>query len=127
MTQRPYQLSTRYSFYVTIRDDAIVAYVENIENKRDIEFVLAGRAKIPNAVLHMYDHLDSMTDELFDFWLDPERKAQQIAIAKAAEKEQRARLQAQAQQEREAKAKKKEENRRKQSEAVQRKQEAESN
>lgn len=75
----------------------------------------------------IWQHMHTMTDSQCHQWLDEPRAEEEKKAAKEEAKKQRAILQAAAQQEREDKMKKKEENRRQQREALQRKQEAQSN
>lgn len=117
------KLTTRYDYIVQQRNDGIYTRLIHLQNLSEITFFTAkGQGSLQGTI----DHMDSMTDELCDFWLDEWRQEEAKKVAKEAAKLERQRLQALAQKEREDKLRKKEENKRKQLEALQRKQEAQS-
>lgn len=118
------EINTRYAYKCWQEADGIHTSLVHLENHREQKFFTAnGQGNLEGHCSHM----ESLTDELCDFWLDPERQEIAKKAAKEEAKLQRQRNMEQAAQEKADKQKKKEENRRKQLEAIQRQQEANSN
>lgn len=117
--------STKYVWSVTTDGQTGTKVVlHNTLNFRSENFLIADNKVKTQRVI---DHMKSLTDEQCDQWLDPEATEKAKAAAKEIAKVERAAAQQQAIFDREEKVRKKEENKRKQREALQRKQESDSN
>lgn len=103
--------SNRYSFIINSHKDGFRIRLFHNENERVKEFFIAGHHVDP---LRLNAHMESLTDEQCDQWLDPERIEVLKEQAKAEAKLQRERFAADAAKAKQDKADKKEQNRAKQ-------------